>query len=265
MKLSDIHQAFVSGIYHFDTDIAPASFIKRGKSLSPEESLGVYRGSVYGNLCSALAEIYPAFVQCVGEEFFQALALRYVKTHPSRSASLNHYGEEFSGFVRSFAPLESLPYAGDLAKLEWCWHSAFHAKDQCSLDPARLSGVAEEHYDDLIFSLPLSAHLIRSEYPIRDIWQKCIQDKGQNTDDELTFNELTLETEGQYILVWRAEGYDVRVEKLTILEFELLSLVKNKTPLGAILLELQSTYVDEDINQALARTVEQGWFVDALG
>lgn len=258
MKLEDIHQAFISGIYGLEPESLPATYIKNGRSLTAEQSLSVYRGSVFGNLSSALADIYPAFFQCVGEEFFQALALRYVKTHPSRSASLDQYGAEFSNFISTFEPLSSLPYVGDLARLEWFWHRAFHAKDESSLDPLRLRDVSEEKYDELIFTLPQSAQLMISQYPVRDIWLKCLNDKDSDTvDDE---QELTLNSGTQSLLIWRTFNYEMRVEELSDLELDLLTLVNKKEKLGTILLELQSNHPVEKINQTLAYAVQQGWF-----
>lgn len=256
MKLAEIHQAFVSGIYKLETSLSPASFIKAGEKLNPEQCLDIYRGSVYGNLCSALADIYPAFVQCVGDDFFQALALRYVKKHPSRSASLDHYGAEFSNFVSTFEPLKSLPYVEDLAKLEWQWHLAFHAKDELALDPASLNTVPEEAYDELIFDLSLSASLLKSQFPIREIWQHCLRDKDPKADEQ----EIALDAGEQRVLVWRTVGYEIRVDLLSVIEFDLLSLVNKKKTLGTILVELQSKYSQEEINQTLARSVQQGWF-----
>ncbi len=260
MKLAEIHQAFVSGIYNLESELSPESFIKPGERLSPEQCLAIYQGSVYGNLCSALADIYPAFVQCVGDDFFQALALRFVKTHPSRSASLDHYGEAFSRFVSTFEPLAALPYVEDLAKLEWSWHLAFHAKNESVLDPRTLNTVPEEAYDDLIFDLSSSARIIKSQFPVREIWQQCLKDKNQSTDLESQGQEIELLSGERHLLVWRAEGYEIRVDTLSYIEYELLSLINKRKTLGTILAELQSKYSQEDINQTLAYSVQQGWF-----
>ncbi|KZZ54188.1 DNA-binding domain-containing protein, partial [Oleiphilus sp. HI0123] len=217
------------------------------------------RGSVYGNLCSALADIYPAFLQCVGEQFFQALALRYVKAHPSASASLDHYGAEFPEYVGDFEALKSLPYAKDLAQLEWYWHLAFHAKDEQPLDAIRLSEIDEDRYDKITFLLPASAHLLSCNYPIKEIRDKCLEDrdKAEGNEDQ----PLNLDSGSRHLLVWRAAHYQLRVDQLSDLEFELLSSINKKKNLGTILQELQSKYPLEEINQTLALAVQRVWFV----
>ncbi len=260
MKLDQLHQAFIAGIYGFESDLPVASFIKAGEQLSPEECLAVYRGSVLGNLSSALADIYPAFVRCVGDQFFQALALRYVKSHPSTSASLDHYGAEFPDYVSNFEPLKPLPYVEDLATLEWAWHLAFHAKDEQALEPLRLTELDEDSYEDLVFLLPDSACLISSDYPIKDIREKCLQ-VSDVSEDEAAGQVLDLSIGAQKLMVWRSAHYNIRIDSLSSLEYRLLSLINKKKNLGTILSDLQSNYPLEEINQILALALQRGWFV----
>lgn len=255
MKLADIHKAFISGIYNLEGQAPPDTYIKAGDNLDSEQSLAVYRGSVFGNLCSALADIYPGFVRCVGEAFFQALALRYVKAHPSTSSSLDDYGDAFPRFVSVFEPLATLPYVEDLATLEWYWHKAFHAKDEAALKPIELSQVSEDKYENLVFHMPKSARIMKSAYPVRDIWQHSLEEEGVSYDAT-----IDLGSGPQSLLIWRAEGYEVRVDHLSDLEYELLLAVNKKKTLGTILLSLQSKASIEEINQLLTRAVQQGWF-----
>ena len=100
----------------------------------------------------------------MGRKFFDALTRKYIELYPSRSSSLDDYGAQLPEFVASFPPLEDINYASDLARLEWYWHKAFHAKDQRPLDMTRLLELsATDDVDGLQLKLFESAFLMSSE------------------------------------------------------------------------------------------------------
>lgn len=257
MSLAEIHQAFIKGIY--GQAGAPAEeFIASREGMSAEQCLAVYQGSVFGNLTSALMDIYPATVQCLGEKFFQAMALRYLKQYPSKSASLDDYGHLLAEFTESFEPLANFPYIPDLVRLEWCWHRAFHARDESPLDVAALADIPYEDSERAVFQLSASIHLLSSDYPIADLWRHCLQEASGESNSGV----LDLAQGSQSVMIWRAENYALQVDVLTPLEFDLLKRIKKSQSLGTILESLQSKYLSEDINQVLAQAVEKRWFVD---
>jgi hypothetical protein len=256
IKLAEIHKAFIQGIYG-QADLAADAFIASREGMSAEQCLAVYQGSVFGNLSSALMDIYPATLQCLGEQFFQAMALRYLKQNPSTSASLDDYGQSLAEFSESFEPLANYPYIPDLLRLEWCWHRAFHASDESPLDFSILAEIPYEDSEHMMFTLAASIHLLSSDYPVADIWRHCLQDKSTGNNDEA----LDLAQGGQSIMVWRAANYELRVDVLTSLEFDLLQRIKKSQTLGTILADLQSKYLSEDINQALAQAAQKKCFV----
>ena len=92
-----------------------------------ERGLVVYRNNVYAGLADTLGEAYPAVRRLVGEDFFRALASIYLDRHLPDSASLTLFGARFPDFIETFPPARSVPYLGDVARLERAWLEAFHA------------------------------------------------------------------------------------------------------------------------------------------
>jgi uncharacterized protein (UPF0276 family) len=91
--------------------------------------LAIYRGNLGVHWNRALAAAYPVLRQLVGADFFDALARAYGRAHPSPDPDLNRFGAALPAFLDSFAPAAALPYAPDLARLEWLVHEAHYAPD----------------------------------------------------------------------------------------------------------------------------------------
>jgi hypothetical protein len=136
----------------------------------------VYRNNVLVSLTEALSNRYPVIKKLVGDEFFQATAREFVILHPPRSPVMLHYGTSFPDFLDSFPPAASVPYLGDVARLENARRLAYHARDEQPLDPSRLEQVAPDDFDRLAFRMHPSLCLLESEYAILSIWQANSRD-----------------------------------------------------------------------------------------
>ena len=96
--------------------------------------LAIYRGNLGAHWSRALAASYPVLRQLVGDDFFDALARAYGRAHPSPDPDLNRFGAALPAFLGNFAPAAALPYAPDLARLEWQVHEAHYAPDADAAD-----------------------------------------------------------------------------------------------------------------------------------
>src|SRR5689334_21117181 len=65
--------------------------------------LQVYRNNVFASLTEALAAVYPVVKRLVGEPFFNQLARRFIRRHPSRSGNLHDFGAELPAFIATLA------------------------------------------------------------------------------------------------------------------------------------------------------------------
>jgi len=136
----------------------------------------VYRNNVHASLASALAARFPIVQRVVGEEFFRAMALVFVRQQLPRSPVLAEYGGDFPDFLEGFAPAAELAYLADVARLEWMRHRAYHAADAgvCGIDAlAALDGSALQ---DVRLTFHPATAIVCSAHPIVSIWSANTHD-----------------------------------------------------------------------------------------
>jgi hypothetical protein len=136
----------------------------------PERRFGVYRNNVMVGLIGALASRFPATGKIVGEEFFAAMVVEFIRLLPPRSPLLLAYGDELADFAGNFEPAKPLDYLPDVIRLEAARGYAYHAADALPLDPATLAPLTPERVAELRFIPHPSLSVIRSDHPIITIW-----------------------------------------------------------------------------------------------
>jgi hypothetical protein len=154
--------AFASALLDPERPV-PAGLRSLGQPAGADR-FGVYRNNVMVGLIEGLRDAYPVVCRLVGDEFFRAMARIFARAHPPRSPVMLEYGEGFAEFISDFPPAAALPYLADVARLERAWVEAYHAAeaetaaDFSSTPPASLR-------------LHPATRLVRSRFPILDIWQ----------------------------------------------------------------------------------------------
>lgn len=221
--------------------------INSENGLPAAEHLLIYRRAVLSTLISALEAIHPVCRKLVGEQFFDAMARRFVRETPSEFPDLGHYGARFSDFIAAFEPARSVPYLADVARLEWAWHEAFHAADTPAAGLDGLVDVPEQQQSQIVFELPTAATLLTSVYPIHRIWQV-------NQDDWDGEETVDLDEGSVHLLVWRRD-YAICIEPLNDEQWQFLAAVHKNIPLADISLTGSATAIDS----VLPDCVQQGW------
>jgi Putative DNA-binding domain len=173
MRLSALETSFRDSVLTGDATVLAA--FEPGR-LSEQKRLDIYRNNVFSNYRSALEAVYPVILSLVGADYFRQAAHRYIQRYPSVSGDIHHYGSEFCELLPNLPGAAELAYLADVARLEWSIHVAFHAANAERLDPSRLQSIAPEDYPQLKFVLNPAARLLRSDYPIRRIWQVNLPD-----------------------------------------------------------------------------------------
>jgi hypothetical protein len=164
MTASTFHASFVAALDNPEPGSTPPDL--RG---SAAERFAVYRNNVHRALGEALAAAYPAVARLVGETFFDAMARVFHALETRRPASLALHGAGFAEFLESFAPVASLPYLPDVARLERAWLESLHAADAAPVDAA----AAAEHLDRagaLVFEAHPATRVVTSAHPAVTIW-----------------------------------------------------------------------------------------------
>lgn len=86
--------------------------------IGADEALSVHRNTALTGATNALRLTYPTVLALVGEDFFDQVALRFVKTSPPTGAWLTGYGVGFPDFIAADPLAASLPYLADVARLD---------------------------------------------------------------------------------------------------------------------------------------------------
>jgi hypothetical protein len=178
----------------FQRDFGRALF----DSSATATALRVHRNTVMKGLVDALAANYPTVGQLVGEEWFKACALEYVRMHPARSPVLALYGETFPAFLATFAPAAELPYLADVARIDRMWIEAHTAADAIALAPDSLARLARSALGEQRMALHPTARFAAVSHSAATIW---IHHRAARADDTLTVADAT-----EAILLTRPHG-----------------------------------------------------------
>jgi len=191
------------------------------------KQLDIYRNNRRVTLIKTLCNMYSVCEALVGHRFFWQMSREYVNTHPSTSPTLQDYGETFHPFIATFPPAAPLPYLPDVARLEWIIHRTTIGVNATSLEPDSLTKVKPEQYEQLVLPLIDNSTLFYSPYPVDKIWI------ANQTDSQ---NDFTIDLfEGECrLFIWR-QDHNIRLDRVTTLEWELLTLLSQKLPLHSLL------------------------------
>ncbi len=251
MRLSALETSFRDGVLAGDP--AVLAIFEPGE-LSEKKRLNIYRNNAFSNYRSALEAVYPVILRLVGTDYFSRAAQRYVQRYPSESGDIHHYGREFCELLGGLPGAAELAYLPDVARLEWSIHEAFHAADHERLDPSRLQRIHSEDYPRLRFALNPAARLLRSDYPIRRIWQVNLPDyHGEQRVD--------LSEGGEMVLVMR-RNFVMEVEAIAAADAAALMSFQRDQNFGQALDAVLSIDPDFDIGLFLQRFVLNETIVD---
>jgi hypothetical protein len=153
-----------------DASLPVPSGITGGPRASTARRFGVYRNNAVMGQVLTLEDAYPVTARLVGTEFFRAMAAAYCMGEVPRSPVMAEYGASFPAFMDRFPPAQSLPYLGDVARLERAWVEAYHANESPVLEPdALLVAISGDAHAQVV--LHPSIRLVHSIYPVASIWE----------------------------------------------------------------------------------------------
>lgn len=161
--------------------------------LAPAARLQIYRHHVFTSLTAALEATYAVVARLVDARFFAYAAHEYVRHHPPTDPCLFEYGASFADFLADFGPCATLPYLPDVARLEWAVHTAGNAEDAAPVDPARLAAAAPADVPALRLRLHPSLSVLRSTWPVADIWRANQRDADPDLTVDLAAGGMCLE------------------------------------------------------------------------
>lgn len=130
----------------------------------------VYRNNVASSLTRALEAAFPTVRKLVGDEFFAAMAVVFLRGHPPRSRIMMQYGDAMPIWLESFPPVAHLGYLPDVARLDQAMRESYHAADSDPLPEAEFQRLVGEDMAGLRLRFAPSMRLVRSHWPVQSIW-----------------------------------------------------------------------------------------------
>lgn len=197
-------RAFVEGDFDAIGGLLAAGAIPRTTQVS------VYQNNARETFRKALLATYPVLAKLVGDSCFAGLAARYVREHPSTDGDLQHFGDEFPGFLDGIYSTTNYRYLPDVASLELACEQVLLEPESDPVDPRTLSGMSAGALPRMRMIPAPATRLHASNYPTLDIWR-------MNTcaDDGST---LSVNSRPSRVLVMR-KGGDAVLQELEAVEF----------------------------------------------
>ncbi|GGO77144.1 DUF2063 domain-containing protein [Marinobacterium nitratireducens] len=236
-----------------DPNRAAPSDIRTWNGSDPVRRFAVYRNNVIASLIEALADTFPVCRQLVGDDFFRAMALEFVRASPPSSPRMSDYGEEFPSFIERFTPAASVAYLADVARLERLRVDAYHAADNEPLDvTAAADCLADTAQLPLLRArLHPSAGLLRSRFAAVSIWA-AHQGRG-------TMKSLKIDQPQQALVI--RPSLDVEVVPLDLASWTFATALNRHETLGAALESTRQTHADFDVAQSLGLLLRAGLII----
>jgi hypothetical protein len=205
------------------------------------------RDGYRSRLVECLADDFAAVQSLLGEAAFEALAHDYIDEHPSRSPSLNAFGQSMPSFLVERRATAG-PFAADLARLEWAIVEAIHAAASPPLTLDRLEPMTPEQWAVARLVPSASVRVLRFGWAANAYYQAFRGDAGPAAPGP----------EPSATLVHR-RGWVVWRRDLTPRMARLLETIVAGAPLGEA---LETSISDED-EETQAQVMS--WFQDWVG
>lgn len=200
-ELSAFQEAFCAALEGRSGTLAP------WLPADPEPpGLSVYRNTVVKGSVDALAATHETVVRLVGEDWFRAAAIAYVRASPPTQPSLLAYGCDFAEWLAAFPPAQDAPYLAGIAGLDRLWQDAYFAAEAEPLGPEAFAGLTEADLARLSARLHPSVGLAAFDQNLVSLWLA-----HHGSDEALEGFEL-IDAPEQALVVRR--GLEVEVRRI---------------------------------------------------
>jgi hypothetical protein len=250
LTLRDLQQHFVNNLAakHKDPDFLREIEARNVPAIS---RFAIYCNNSRVSLIKTLANTYPVCQRLVGEHFFRAMIDPYLERYPSRSPNLNHYGSFLAEALVDSPFVLDLPYLIDVVRLEWDIHCILMASDERLFDWHTLSLIPNNRYTDLILHRLENSILMHSAFPIDRIWE--------TNQIDFMGNDIVDLTEGEVYLFVGRSGFNIRICRLTLLEWTILNAIDGKRNLKALQTSLAGKVEEQAIIESLPTLIKAGY------
>lgn len=165
LSLSEFQDEFIGALYGSNSTIS--------LRISHQPGFEVYRNTVMKSSVDALQANFPTIKQLVGEAWFRAAAVTYARQSPPTDSRLLYYGTAFPDFLDNFEPAKTMPYLGDVARLDILWIEVHSAVEEPAVDIKAFANLNEEALFNMRLKPNAAARWIWfPSHPAYTLWQR---------------------------------------------------------------------------------------------
>jgi hypothetical protein len=155
-----------------ESEAAASDLVRRPPRGGQSERRGAYVNGYPARLREALEETYPALRHLLGASAFADLVLRHRRAVPAGQWDLGAVGRALPTFLEYDEVARDLPFAPNLARLEWAVQVAFHARLAAPLQPDAFAALATSpDWDRARLDFQAGVAIVESAWPIRTLWE----------------------------------------------------------------------------------------------
>ena len=213
--------------------------------------MGIYQNSAIANITHSLLLTYPVIEKLLGNVFFTAMCKEFAYITWPKSGNMDDYGVEFPDFLAEFEHTKHLLYLRDVARLEWAFHQSSLADDAPNTDWSTLAQVSD--ILRLKFLVTPSLSLVRSEFPIDEIWH--VNQEGHSASSQV---ELANEQGDYTFIVLFRQLLKTVVLPISAGEFALLAAFKGEEVFEKAIVAASSKQAELSIDDSLKKFIELG-------
>lgn len=250
-QVADIQTRIAEGLLQHKAEGLAGLFTHDEAEL--QTRISIYRNNVFFSLSNALADLYPVVQQLVGEDFFLALAKRYIREFPPASAAMVFFGADFPDYVAQDKACQDLSYLPDVARFELAKQHCYHAEDAKSLSAQAMQEIGVEKVMSGVLTLHPSLRIVDSRSASRSIWQahQSVEPNFGNIDIHLAEQSILIRPEYEVLIC--------RADKALVM---LITQIADGTNLASAIENTMQKHPDFDLPSALAMGFSNGFFTD---
>lgn len=219
--------------------------------------LRAYRANAQALAESALLAAHPVLQQLIGEENFRHTAHDFWQAMPPERGDLAQWGQELPAYLQQIPQLQALlqehPFLPDVARLEWCLHTAATASD-ARQDASSFQLLASNDPAELRLALSPGCAVLRSTYPLVSIMQ--LHDERLSNMHEGALSAIA-RSEPQTALIWR-QGFRPMLQSADAASAAMVEVSQQGLPLSAALDAAFAQMPDFDFSAWLSASVQTG-------
>lgn len=213
-------------------------------------ALAVYRNTTTKARVDALRANYPTVVQIVGEDWFHAAAVAFVREQPGENPVLVDFGPMFPDWLARFEPARDLPYLAPCARLDRAWTEAHVAPEAVSLN-AETAATRGAALAGTTAGLHPAARIFWFDWTAPSLWLAHRQADGPAA--------LNWAASPEGLLIHRQDD-QVRASRLSRDEWIFLDTCRKGRSLGAA--AMAASAINPDFSSLFARLLSLGVLIE---